>query len=151
MLSTRQESYASDRSLQEWPWFPRAGLHNLADVQEPLSDLAREEYASRLGVVLQLARKAAGIKQTDAAARMGISAVSFTRWESGSTGISAYDLARLVRLYGLNVDAALVLNPPASKVEIRRRLEPIAQGAQRAIRRGLARSIDEEQPGDGEP
>src|ERR1019366_3384289 len=61
MLSTRQESYGADRSSREWPWSPRARLHSLADVQEPSIDLDREEYMARLGVVLQLARKAARI------------------------------------------------------------------------------------------
>jgi transcriptional regulator with XRE-family HTH domain len=152
MLSTRQESYGADRSSQEWPWSARARLHSLADVQEPSIDLDREEYMARLGVVLQLARKAARIAQTKAAERLGMTPVSFTRWESGTTGISAYDLARLVRLYGLEIDADLVLNPPASKVEIRRRLAPIAAAAQRAMRRGLLRPLDDEDPGsDGEP
>lgn len=151
MLSTRQESYGADRSLQEWPWSPRARLHSLADVQEPLTDLAREEYAARLGVVLQMARKAAKVKQADAAKRMGMAPVSFTRWEAGATGMSAYDLARLVQMYGLAFDAALVLDPPTSKVEIRRRLEPIAQAALRAARHGVLRPLDEGPGPDGEP
>ena len=120
-------------------------------MQEPLSDLAKEEYSARLGVVLQMARKAAKIKQVDAAARMGVSPVSFTRWESGGTGISAFDLARLVRIYGLDYDAALVLDPPASKVEIRRRLGPIAEAAQRAARRGVLRPLGDDPGSVGEP
>lgn len=151
MLSTTQYSRYDADSLQDWPWSRRERLRNLADVQEPLSDLARDEYLARLGVVLQLARKAAKIKQVDAAGRMGMTAVSFTRWESGSTGISAYDLARLVRMYGLDYDAALVLDPPTSKVEIRRRLAPIAEAAQRAARRALLRPLDDDPGSGGEP
>lgn len=151
MLSTRFLSYTPARSSQEWPWSPRARLHSLADVREPISDLAREEYASRLGTVLQMARKARRIKQVDAAAALGTSTVSFTRWEAGATGISAYDLARLVSLYELEYDAALVLDPPASKVEIKRRLEPLAQAAQRATRRGVLRPLDDDPGSAGEP
>lgn len=149
MLSTRKVVHRPVRNSQEWPWSRPARLHSLAGVQEPDTD--REEFHARLGVVLELARKAAGVKQTDAAATLGMNPVSFTRWESGATGISAYDLARLVRLYGLEIDADLVLNPPASKVEIRRRLEPIAQAAQRAVRRGLLRPLDEDPGAGGEP
>lgn len=115
-------------------------------------DLDREEYAARLGVVLQLARKNARLSQIQAGGRLGgVTPVSFTRWEAGTTGISAYDLARLVQLYGLDVDADLVLSPPASKVEIRRRLSEIAQAAQRATRRALLRPLDEEPPDGDEP
>lgn len=118
-------------------------------MQEP--DLDREEYHARLGVVLQMARKAVKVKQADAARRLGMNPVSFTRWEAGTNGIGAYELARLVRMYGLEIDADLVLNPPASKVEIRRRLEPIAAAAQRALRRGLLRPLDDDPEGEGEP
>lgn len=118
-------------------------------MQEP--DLDREEYHARLGVVLQMARKAARVKQTDAAKVLGMNPVSFTRWEAGTVGIGAYELARLVAMYGLEVDADLVLNPPTSKVEIRRRLEPIAAAAQRAIRRGLLRPLDDDLEADDEP
>ena len=151
MLSSRQLPFAAERTPQDWPWFQRVHPRSLADVQETLSDLAREEYAARLGVVLQMARKAARIKQVDAAAQMGMAPVSFTRWESGETGISAFDLARLVRLYGLDFDAALVLDPPASKVEIRRRLGPVAEAAQRATRRALLHPLDDAPGSDGEP
>lgn len=145
MLSSPQVARAADRSLQDWPWSPRARLHNLADVQESDIGFDREEYAARLGVVLQLARKARGLSQVQAGAQLGgVTPVSFTRWESGTTGLSAYDLARLVHLYGLDVDADLVLKPPASKIEIKRRLSAVAQSAQRATRRAILRPLPPE-------
>lgn len=98
-----------------------------------------------------MARKAARVTQVVAAKTIKMTPVSFTRWESGATGISAYELARLVQLYGLDVDLALVMDPPASKVEIRRRLEPIARAAQAAVRRGLQHPLDEGPEGDDEP
>lgn len=101
--------------------------------------------------MLQMARKAAKVKQTDAATKLGMTPVSFTRWEAGQTGIGAYELARLVHLYRLDLDADLVFNPPTSKVEIRRRLQPIAQAAQAAIRRGLLQSLDDDPEGDDAP
>lgn len=151
MLSTLKAPSTTERSLQEWPWSLPARLHSLADVQEPISDLDREEFQARLGVVLQLARKAAKVKQADAAKRLGMAPVSFTRWEAGETGIGAYELARLVHLYRLDLDADLVFNPPTSKVEIKRRLEPIAQAAQAAVRRGLLKPLEDDPEGDGAP
>lgn len=148
MLSTRQITRTRAVALQRWPWSGPVGLHSLTGVQE--ADVDREEYHARLGVVLQMARKAAKVKQADAATHLGMNPVSFTRWEAGTTGIGAYELARLVKLYGLEIDAELVLNPPTSKVEIRRRLEPIAAAAQRALRRGLLRPL-EDLGDDGEP
>lgn len=152
MLSTRQESYRAVKITQEWPWSAAARLHNLTRVQEPdIGDLDREEYHARLGVVLQQARKTAKVNQKDAARAIGMNPASFTRWEAGATGISAYDLARLVQLYRLDLDADLVLDPPASKVEIKRRLEVVAQAAQRGVRRGLLHPLDEDPEDDGEP
>lgn len=109
---------------------------------EPISDVDREEYLSRLGLVLKLARNNAGLTQQEAARMMGGSTVSFTRWEKGETGMSAYDLARLVRIYGLEYDAALVLDPPASRVEIKRRLSPVAKAAAEATRRAVLRPLE---------
>ncbi len=111
-------------------------------MQESGIGLDREEFAARLGVVLQLARKKRKLSQVQVGTQLGgVTPVTFTRWESGATGISAYDLARLVQVYGLDVDADLVLKPPASKVEIRRRLSAVAQAAQRATRRAILRPM----------
>lgn len=109
-------------------------MPTLADVPESDIFLGREEYLSRLGVVLQLARKAARYTQEDMASWMGMNPTSFTRWEDGRNAISAYDLARLVHRYGFDPD--LAFNPPSSKVEIRRRLGPVGDAARRAVRRG---------------
>jgi transcriptional regulator with XRE-family HTH domain len=105
----------------------------------------REEYLSRLGVVLALARRSAGYSQEQAAIAMGMSTAAFTRWESGANGISAYDLTRLIRLYGMDPD--LAVNPPASRVEIKRRLGPVASAAQRAVRRAQLRALPDEAEG----
>lgn len=99
----------------------------------------REEYLVRLGRVLQQARKAAKLRQADAAKEMGMSQAAFTRWEQGQNKISAYDLARLVRLYDFDPD--LAINPPASMVEIRRRLGIVPRAAQAAVRRALLRPL----------
>lgn len=106
------------------------------------TDADRAEYLSRLGVVLQLARKHAKLGQEFVAARMGMSAAAISRWEAGRNAISAYDLTRLIRLYDFDPD--LAVNPPASKVEIRRRLGPVAAGILRASRRGQLRPIADE-------
>lgn len=109
--------------------------------------LSREEYLSRLGQVLQLARKAAGQTQEDTAAWMGMNTASSTRWEDGRNAIGAYDLARLVFRYDFDPD--LAVNPPASKVEIRKRLGPVADAARRSVRRGQLRALPDEQPEGG--
>lgn len=146
MLSTPQVHDRPLRKPQQWPWSARARLHSLTGVQESDS-AAQEDFRFWLGVVLREARKAAKVKQKAAAAAIGMNPASFTRWEAGGTGISAYDLARLVAVYGLDVDAMLVLDPPHSKAEIKRRLQPVAQAAQRGIRRGLLRPLDDEPEG----
>lgn len=121
-------------------WYrPVRALPNLADVSESDSDDDRETYLTRLGMVLQLARKHAGISQEKAAQHMGLSTATFTRWEAGDNGISAYDLVRLIRLYDFDPD--LAVRPPASKAAIKRRLGPIAPAAARAVRRAQLRPL----------
>jgi transcriptional regulator with XRE-family HTH domain len=124
---------------QKSPWSQDAPVPNLADVTE--SD-TREEYQDRLGTVLQLGRKAAKLNQEEVAARMGMAAATFTRWENGHNGISAYDLARLVRIY--NLDPDLVMNPPASKLEVRHRLGLVGSRARKAVRRAQTDLLPED-------
>lgn len=114
-------------------------VHIVAEMMESDAGDDLDEFLARLGVVLQLARKHARFTQEAAAQRMGMSKAAFTRWEQGQHKISAYDLARLVRLYEFDPD--LALNPPASKVEIRRRLGAVAASARAASRRGLLRPL----------
>jgi hypothetical protein len=123
--------------------------NSLADMPDSDPPQDMEEYLSRLGVVLQIARKEwADISQVDAAKAMGMSAAAFTRWEQGRNKISAYDLARLVRLYDFDPD--LAINPPSSKVEIRRRLGIVGGAARGAVRRALQRPL-EPPAGDEQP
>lgn len=131
---------------QSLRWENLRVVHIVADVQESDTTDDLEEYSARLGVVLQLARRSARFSQVEAAPLMGMSTASFTRWEQGQSKISAYDLARLVRLYQFDPD--LAINPPASKVEIRRRLGPVADAARGAVRRGLLQPLppDENEP-----
>lgn len=100
---------------------------------------ALEEYSKRLGVVLQMARKAARITQKVAAKSMGMSPAAFGRWEAGKHKISAFDLHRLIGLYGFDPD--LAVRPPASKVVIRRRLGPVADAARQAAQDALAEDL----------
>jgi transcriptional regulator with XRE-family HTH domain len=107
----------------------------------------REAYLTRLGMVLQVARKRAGLHQTAVADQLGMSAAAIGRWESGANKISTYDLVRLIRLYEFDPD--LAVNPPASKAAIRRRLGPVSAAARRATKRGLLRPLPP--AGEGEP
>lgn len=124
-----------------------APVRTVADMPDSDIDDDREEYLVRLGRVLQQARKARRMTQLEAARRMRLSTATFTRWESGDNKISAYDLARLVRLY--EFDADLAINPPASVIEVRRRLGIVPRAAQAAVRRALLRPLPPE--GEGEP
>lgn len=99
----------------------------------------REAYLTRLGMVLQVARKWAGFSQEVVAEKLGMSAAAIGRWEAGANKISTYDLVRLVRMYGFDPD--LAVNPPASKAAIRRRLGPVSASARRATKRGLLRPL----------
>lgn len=116
-------------------WSPARALRNVADMQESGTDDDRDEYLSQLGMVLQLARKAAGFSQIQAAERLQMSAAAIGRWEAGANKISGYDLVRLIRLYDFDPD--LAVNPPTSRVVIRRRLQPVAKAALRAARQGV--------------
>lgn len=82
---------------------------------------------------------------------MGVDPSAFTRWEAGRNSISAYDLANLCRMFGDDFDADLVINPPASKIEIKRRLGPVAEAAKRATRRALLRPLPDEPADDDAP
>lgn len=115
---------------------------SVGPVQETGRFVDRDEYLSRLGVVLQMARKAAKLTQEEMATRLEVDPSAFTRWEAGRNALSAYDLARLVFNYGFDPD--LALNPPTSKVEIRKRLEPVADAARAAVRRGVLKPIGDE-------
>lgn len=132
---------------QEWRWSAAAVRPSLA----VMSDSDREEYLARLGLVLGLARRARRLTQEDAAEALGVSPASLSRWEKGQTGLSAWDLSRLVRLYGLGFDSELVLNPPASIVEIRRRVSRLAEAAGEAAAEARRRALAAVPPAVPEP
>jgi transcriptional regulator with XRE-family HTH domain len=113
-------------------------------MQESDTDDDRDEFLSRLGVVLQLARKQAGLSPETAAGSLSMSAAAIGRWEAGTNKISGYDLVRLIRLYDMDPD--LAVNPPTSKVVIRRRLGKVSAAARRAVRRGLEQSEGDDEP-----
>jgi transcriptional regulator with XRE-family HTH domain len=144
MLSSVQRTRTAPGLRQILPWSPVRALRNVADVQET-DNHDREEYLFRLGLVLQVTRKRAGLTQEQAGDQLGMSAATLGRWEAGQNAISGYDLIRLVRLY--DFDADLIVNPPKSKPAIRRRLGVLADRAQDAARRGLLRPLED----DGEP
>lgn len=99
----------------------------------------REEYLARLGVVLRMARNAAGFTQAEAAKAMRVDTSAFTRWEDGRNALSAYDLARLIHLYAFDPD--LAVDPPTSKVEVKKRLGAVSAAARRGVKRGLLRPL----------
>lgn len=142
MLSSSTDSDVSTDIRHIVPWNGLRVLPRLADMPESDIDGDREEFVSRLGVVLGLARKAAGLTQENAASTLKMSADAIGRWENGQNKISGYDLVRLIRLYDFDPD--LAVNPPASKPEIRRRLGPVPTRAQRAIRRGQLRPLQDD-------
>lgn len=127
-------------------WSGLEAAPSVVGVRESDSFVERQEWLDRLGVVLREARKAAGYTQARAAIWMSVDESAFTRWEDGRNALSAYDLARLVYLYGFDPD--LAVNPPRSKAEIRRRLGPVADAVRRAGKRGLLRPLSPE--GEGE-
>lgn len=122
---------------QDSRWSGHGPIRSLADM--PDSDTDRIEYLSRLGTVLQLARRHIKMSQETAAQKMGVNPSAFTRWEDGRNSISAYDLVRLIRLYDFDPD--LAVNPPSSKVEIRRRLGAVSASVRRAAKRAQLRPL----------
>jgi transcriptional regulator with XRE-family HTH domain len=60
------------------------------------------------GDLIREARRRAGLTQAQLAARAGTAQPAITRWESGRTAVSLDDVARLVRLCGLDLELAVV-------------------------------------------
>jgi len=60
-----------------------------------------------LGEKLTQARKAAGLTQADAAARLNVSRQAVSRWESGQSKPSTEKLLALGGLYGVSIDRLL--------------------------------------------
>lgn len=139
MLSSVVSRDPHDPPQQILPWKRPHALRSLAAVPESDDNDDRDAFLLRLGLVLQLARKQIGMKQEEAADALGMSAAAIGRWEAGANKISAYDLVRLIRLYGFDPD--LAVNPPASRPAIRRRLGPIAAAARRAVGRAVLRPL----------
>lgn len=61
----------------------------------------------QLAEQLAKARRKAGLTQRDVAARLGIHQPSVVVIENGKRAVTALELARLARLYGVSVDALL--------------------------------------------
>jgi transcriptional regulator with XRE-family HTH domain len=146
MLSSLQPHGANDAPRHYLPLVSPQLVRSLADVGDSDTNDDRDAFLARLGLVLSMARKHAGLKQEEAAARLGMSPAAIGRWEAGANKISGYDLVRLIRLYDFDPD--LAVNPPASRPAIRRRLGPIPDAARRAVHRGLLRPLP---PVDGGP
>lgn len=60
------------------------------------------------GDLIHEARRRAGLKQSELAARAGTSQPGIARWESGRTAVSLDDVLRLVRLCGFDLEIMLV-------------------------------------------
>ena len=79
------------------------------------------EQHIRFGAILRKARVRAGISLEQAAAHIGISTASFSRMETGISGVSANRLAKLADCYGLSAgklfDGQLVRMPTQVDIE----------------------------------
>jgi transcriptional regulator with XRE-family HTH domain len=62
--------------------------------------------AIALGIRLRAARKKAGKQHKDAADWMGVTQPAVSKWESGTTELSATDLERLASLYGVTTKSS---------------------------------------------
>lgn len=71
-----------------------------------------------LGEKLTQARKAAGLTQADAAAKLNVSRQAVSRWESGQSKPSTERLLALGELYGVSIDQLLTQeNKPSAAGE----------------------------------
>ena len=71
-----------------------------------------------LGEKLTQARKAAGLTQTDVAAKLDVSRQAVSRWESGQSKPSTERLLALGELYGVSIDRLLnQADTPVAAVE----------------------------------
>lgn len=129
---------------ERWRSIVDAPAHRLAVVQEIDTETERREYLARLGEVLKQARRAAGVTQVVAAERLKMDPSAFTRWEAGANRIGAYELSIVCRLIGPELDLDLIIDPPASKVEIQTRLAPVKAAA--AARMAAAGKVKRPRP-----
>jgi transcriptional regulator with XRE-family HTH domain len=60
------------------------------------------------GDLIREARRRAGLRQAELAARAGTAQPAIARWESGRTAVSLDDVRRLVRLCGFDLELMLV-------------------------------------------
>lgn len=92
-----------------------------------------DAYLVRLGRTVQRIRKRLlKVNQGELARRVGVDLNTISRWESGRTSLSAYNLTRLWR--GLDCPAEWLMEPTDSMTELDRRIEQLRRGAAEAAR-----------------
>lgn len=71
-----------------------------------------------IGKRAKAARKQSGLKQQEAARRLGVEKGTVSRWETGSTELTVSQIIELARLYGCSPYAILLDAPdPATAAE----------------------------------
>lgn len=96
-----------------------------------------DAYLVRLGRTVQrIRKKLLGINQAEFARRVGVDLNTISRWESGKTSLSAYNLTRLWR--GLDCPADWLMDPTDSMTELDRRIEQLRRAAAEAAKADVA-------------
>jgi len=71
------------------------------------------DYRRRLGKVIVQLREATAMSQATLAERINRSEAALSRWETGKSTPTAYDLRQIAHTFGLYRDVEVLINPPA--------------------------------------
>jgi transcriptional regulator with XRE-family HTH domain len=115
----------------ELVWSGRAAVLTVLPVLPTSPD--DDAYLVRLGRTIQrIRKKLLMVNQGELARRVGVDLNTISRWESGRTSLSAYNLTRLWR--GLDCPAEWLMEPTDSMTELDQRIEQLRRGAAEAAR-----------------
>lgn len=62
-------------------------------------------------ITIKAARVNAGLKQSEAAAKIGVNTATIINWEKGKTSPTSVQLQRLLDVYGISVDSIFLRDP----------------------------------------
>lgn len=142
MLSTRRLAVLTTAKRRDAPWSGSSALLTVPVV--PGSDADRALYRRRLGLLLEGGRTL-NEEHTQAfvGAELGVGKDQIGKWERGLAEPRAWELHRMVQLYGL--EPGWVICPPDSIGELEFRIAGLRQAAAEAAR---ADAEDERDPRD---
>lgn len=113
MLSTAEVHKKNHASAKPLAWSPLLRFPTVVDVPRTVDD-EQADYQRRLGAAIVELRTYRGLSQATLASEIGRSEPTLSRWETGKSQPSTYDLMRLCQI--LEAPAELLVFPPERPV-----------------------------------